>query len=117
MIIDEKLRWFAFWTLDRLRGGQVRKYYNQIREGYQKGTSIEENNKKIQKLIAHAVRTTEFYKDYREDTPLESLPVVNKDTFRNNYDAFLSGVYKEASDNRIMCTSGSTGTLQICKAV
>lgn len=110
MIIDEKLRWFGFWTLDRLRGGQVRKYYNQIREGYQKGTSIEENNKKIQKLIAHAVRTTEFYKEYREDTPLEQLPVVNKDTFRNNYDAFLSDVYKQASDNRIMCTSGSTGT-------
>ena len=88
----------------------MRKYYNQIREGYQKGTSIEENNKKIQKLIAHAVRTTEFYKEYREDTPLEQLPVVNKDTFRNNYDAFLSDVYKQASDNRIMCTSGSTGT-------
>ncbi len=110
MILDEKLRWFAFWTLDGLRRGQVKKYYNSIKTSYQKGTSIEESEKKIQKLIAHAVRTTEYYKDYDEKTPLEQLPVVNKDTFRNNYDAFLSEVYKNASDNRIMCTSGSTGT-------
>lgn len=110
MILDEKLRWFGFWTLDALRKGQVRKYYNKIRESYKKGTSVEETQQKIEKLIAHAVRTTEFYKDYAKDTPLTQLPVVNKDTFRNNYDAFLSEVYREASDNRVMCTSGSTGT-------
>lgn len=110
MIFDEKLRWYGFWALDILKGSPVRKYYDQIRGSYQKGTSLKETDDKIKKLIAHAVRTTEFYKDFPEDVPLTELPVVDKDTFRNNYEAFLSDVYREASDNRTMHTSGSTGT-------
>lgn len=58
----------------------------------------------------HAVETTEFYKNYPADSALTDLPVINKDTFRQNYDRFLSKTYKDAPDNRVMCTSGSTGT-------
>lgn len=107
---DEMLRWYGFWALDGARHGQVRKYYHKIKQSYQKGTSIEETQEKIKKLIRHAVKTTEFYRQYGEDTPLEQLPVVNKDTFRNHYEAFLSETFKNAKDNRVMCTSGSTGT-------
>lgn len=107
---DEKLRWYAFWALDAVKGGPVRKYYNQIRESYRHGTSLAETHEKIQKLIRHAVRTTDFYREFDEKTALEQLPVVNKETFRNHYEAFLSSEFKNASDNRIMCTSGSTGT-------
>ena len=107
---DEKLRWVGFWTLDALRGGKVRKYYNQIKYAWKKGSSVQETEDRIQALIAHAVKTTDFYKGYSENVKLQDLPVVNKDTFRDNYDAFLSTVYKDASDNREMCTSGSTGT-------
>ena len=110
MLIDEKLRWYGFWLLDAVKGGKVRKYYNQIHRGFRDGTSLEETREKLQKLIAHAVRTTVYYKEYPEDTPLEQLPVVNKDTFREQYEKFQSSVFREASDNRIMCTSGSTGT-------
>lgn len=110
MSFDEKLRWVAFWTLDSLRGGKVRRYYEQIRDSYKNGTSVEETDKKVRDLIAHAVKTTEYYRDFPEDTALSSLPVVNKDTFRNHYDAFLSDAYRDAKDNRVMCTSGSTGT-------
>lgn len=110
MSLDEKLRWLGFWALDSLKGGKVTNYYNQIRESYKKGTSVEETEKKIKNLIHHAVTTTEFYQDYPEDIPLEQLPVVNKETFRSHYEAMTSSQYKDASDNRIMCTSGSTGT-------
>lgn len=110
MSFDEKLRWYGFWTVDAMQGGKTKKYYEQIKESYKKGTSVAETKKKIEKLIAHAVRTTEFYKDYRPDTPLEQLPVVNKNTIRDQYEAFYSSVYKEAKDNRTMSTSGSTGT-------
>ena len=110
MIIDEKLRWYVYWTLDAIRGGKVRKYYEEIKESYQKGTSIEKTDEKIKKLIAHAARTTEFYGQFPEDIPFSQLPVVNKDTYRAQYDSFLSSVYKDASDNRVMWTSGSTGT-------
>jgi len=110
MVLGEKLRWFGFWILDGLQGGKVRRYYQDIQKGYKSGTSIRETEDKIRTLIEHAVRTTQFYKGYAPDTPLEQLPVVDKDTFRENYEAFQSSEYKEAKDNRIMYTSGSTGT-------
>lgn len=110
MFLDEKMRWYGFFLLDAMRGGQVGKYYREIQKSYKKGTSVEATEEKIQKLISHAVRTTEFYKEFPENISLADLPVVNKETFRNHYDAFLSEIYKHASDNRIMCTSGSTGT-------
>lgn len=110
MIWDEKLRWMGFWMLDALKGKPVRKYYDQIKKGWKQGTSLRENDERIRALITHAVRTTDFYKGYPEDAELTELPVVNKDTFRNQYSRFLSSEYKDARDNREMCTSGSTGT-------
>lgn len=110
MSFDEKLRWYGFWFLDTLRGGKVQKYYNQIKTSYQKGTSLEETDEKIRSLIAHAVRTTEYYTNCREDISLEELPIVNKDTFRSHFDDFISSKYEDASNNRTMYTSGSTGT-------
>lgn len=110
MILDERLRWMGFWMLDKTKGGKIREYYDQIRYAWKEGSSVEETEKKIQDLIAHAVKTTDFYKDYPEDISLKDLPVVNKDTFRQQYDCFVSSTYKDATDNRVMCTSGSTGT-------
>ena len=110
MILDESLRWMGFWMLDKMKGGKTREYYDQIRYAWIEGSSVEETEKRIQNLIAHAVKTTDFYKDYPETCSLEDLPVVNKDTFRQQYDRFVSSTYKDAPDNRVMCTSGSTGT-------
>lgn len=110
MILDERLRWMGFWMLDKAKGGKIREYYDQIRYAWKEGSSVEETEKRIQDLIAHAVKTTDFYKDYPEDISLKDLPVVNKDTFRQQYDRFVSSTYKDATDNRVMCTSGSTGT-------
>ena len=110
MILDERLRWMGFWMLGKTKGGKIREYYDQIRYAWKEGSSVEETEKKIQDLIAHAVKTTDFYKNYPEDISLKDLPVVNKDTFRQQYDRFISSTYKDAPDNRVMCTSGSTGT-------
>ena len=82
MILDERLRWMGFWMLDKMKGGKTREYYDQIRYAWKEGSSVEETEKRIQNLIAHAVKTTDFYKDYPETCSLEDLPVVNKDTFR-----------------------------------
>ena len=110
MILDERLRWMGFWMLDKAKGGKIREYYDQIRYAWKEGSSVKETEKRIQDLIAHAVKTTDFYKDYPEDISLKDLLVVNKDTFRQQYDRFVSSTYKDAPDNRVMCTSGSTGT-------
>ena len=105
MILDERLRWMGFWMLDKMKGGKTREYYDQIRYAWKEGSSVEETEKRIQNLIAHAVKTTDFYKDYPETCSLEDLPVVNNDTFRQQYDRFVSSTYKDAPDNRVMCTS------------
>ena len=36
MGFDEKLRWYGFWAKDRLEGGTVRKYYDEVKESYRK---------------------------------------------------------------------------------
>ena len=78
----------GFWILDGLRGGQTRKYYDRIRYAWKEGSSVAETEERIRNLIRHAVKTTDFYKDYPETCSLEDLPVVNKDTFRQQYDRF-----------------------------
>ncbi len=110
MSIDERLRWEGFWILDRIKGGHVRAYYEEIRDGFRNGTSAAGTEEKIRKLIRHAVRTTDFYKDYSEDCPLEKMPLVDKETFRNQYSRFESAPYRDLPTNRLMSTSGSTGT-------
>ncbi|HAE45443.1 MAG TPA: CoF synthetase [Lachnospiraceae bacterium] len=110
MFIDERARWLGFWVLDRKMGGPVRKAYDEIRYAYRNGTSIAGTEEKIARLIDHARRTTEFYRNIPEGTPLSEMPIVNKDTFRADYDAFLSSEYKGEKGSRVMSTSGSTGT-------
>ena len=56
MILDERLRWMGFWMLDKMKGGKIREYYDQIRYAWKEGSSIEETDKRIRDLIAHAVR-------------------------------------------------------------
>ena len=110
MILDERARWFGFFLLDRLRGGKVRQYYDDIRRSYREGTSLQETDEKIRRLIAHARATAEFYKDIPENASLSDMPIVNKDTFRNHYDAFISSEFADRKGCREMSTSGSTGT-------
>ena len=66
MILDERLRWMGFWMLDKTKGGKIREYYDQIRYAWKEGSSVEETEKKIQDLIAHAVKTTDFTKIIRK---------------------------------------------------
>ena len=60
MILDERLRWMGFWMLDKTKGGKIREYYDQIRYAWKEGSSVEETEKKIQDLIAHAVKNNRF---------------------------------------------------------
>lgn len=106
----EKLRWNVFFTLDRMRGGEIAERFKNDARAYRQGTSAEETEEKIRSLIRHAAETTKFYAHFGEDARLQDLPVVNKDTFREHYDDFLSSKYRDAKENRIMTTSGSTGT-------
>ena len=110
MFLDERARWLGFWVLDRKNGGPVRKAYDEIRYAYRNGTSVRETEEKIAHLIDHARRTTKFYSEIPEGAGLKDMPIVNKDTYRADYDAFLSSEYLNEKGSRVMATSGSTGT-------
>jgi phenylacetate-CoA ligase len=106
----EKARWNAYFALDKSKGAPVKKRFMQVKRAYYEGTSLEETQEKIRNLIRHAVATTDFYKDYDPETELKNLPIVNKALFKEKYESFRSSIYRDAEDNRIMTTSGSTGT-------
>lgn len=110
MAFNTNLRWNLYFMLDALKGGTVARYYEAIRYAYRNGSSLEEQEEKIRALIRHASGTTPFYRNFAGETPLWEMPVITKRTVTENYDAFASCLYKGAPDNRIMYTSGSTGT-------
>ncbi len=110
MSLLKNIRWYVYWALDFLKGSPVGRYYRQIKQDYELGTSADETRAKVQALIKHAVKTTNFYKDYPPNIDLSDLPVVNKSVYKDRYDDFISSEYRDARTNRVMYTSGSTGT-------
>ena len=112
MKLLEFARSVAFWTLDFLRGKQVRRAF-QILKYCEDGIWSEDQIQKyqetqIQKLLTHAKSTVPFYKE-QDDTNLEHWPVVDKNILRSNGDNVLSSIFNK-NDLIQMSTSGSTGT-------
>ena len=109
-IRGEKARWNAYFALDALKGGAVRKQFDRCARAMREGTSAAETEEKIRALIDHAAATTGFYREYGSGAALADLPIVNKVVLRSRYEDMRSEKYRAAKDNRIMTTSGSTGT-------
>lgn len=111
-IILSRLRRSAFWSLDRFRGRPVRTAYDEIAtiDGLDSDDPVVKNHQenRLTKIIEHAVTTTDFYRQFSKNIPLERLPVVNKDVIRRQQHKFLSSTYNK---NQLitMRTSGSTG--------
>ena len=59
--IEEEARWRGYFMLDTLKGGAVRKRYEQNLHAYRHGTSFEETNERLRELITYAVRITTGY--------------------------------------------------------
>ena len=77
MILDERGRWFAFFLLDSLRGGKVRKYYDEIRKGYREGTSVRETE---QGYLPGTVRRISFERvPEREGEPRDVHQRLDRD--------------------------------------
>lgn len=118
MNLLSKLRGIAFWTLDNIKGGQVRNAYEDL-EKYDHMDSLstelmEYQNKALDDLLSHASTTTEFYKKYySKDLSISDFPLIDKNIIRENQDDFLSNKYTK--DQLVTTsTSGSTGTPFVC---
>jgi phenylacetate-CoA ligase len=108
----QKIRRNTFWTLDRLKGSEVKKHLEQITDLMEVKSASEKrdlNDQYLRDLLDHSVTTVPFYHSYSRASSLTEFPVIDKDVIRSNYSNFRSGQY---SDDEVIpaITSGSTGT-------
>ena len=112
MNILEICRNKAFWAIDALRGGKIRKAFELI-EKCDKGIwsdkeILEYQTQAIANLLIHTRNTVDAYK-LQTSLELASWPVVNKAELKNHLDSHISSKY-EKNNLIIMSTSVSTGT-------
>lgn len=112
MTLLEYARNRAFWLIDSLRGGSIKKAYRII-ENCDKGLWSEDEissyqKKAIEKLLSHTKSTVPAYSSY-DSLELSDWPVVNKAILKENLDNHISSDYSKES-LIVMSTSGSTGT-------
>lgn len=108
----ENIRKSLFWSLDFLKGGCINAHYKDIESILGNPESAESRSKRtksLEKLLKHAVSTTQFYKEFSDFKGLEDFTVIDKNIIRDYYDNFRSSIYKDKKCYSAY-TSGSTGT-------
>ena len=113
----ELLRGKAFWLLDAIKGGKIRKYYDLLsaiegKDGIPSLELQEYHKTHIKELLEHCVKSVPAYSGLKPDS-IESWPVVNKMFFKEGGEKYLSTAFDK--EGLIpMSTSGSTGTPFTC---
>ncbi len=102
----------AFWAIDALNGGKVKKALDII-EKCDKGIWSEDEidayqHRAIENLLNHARGTVKAYNN-QETLNLNDWPVVRKTDLKDNVDDHISNRYNK-NHLFVMSTSGSTGT-------
>lgn len=112
MLLLEKLRYYMFWLLDFIKGGHVRKHYNDIKfilENYGGTDASNKMDKHLSSILNHAVNTVPYYADCQKCKSLKDFPVVDKLLLRERVSDFISEKFKHKKSFQVS-TSGSTGT-------
>lgn len=112
MTFFENSRNTIFWLLDLIKGSPVRKHINDVRAVMTSRDSRwvkQQIDSRLNSILAHAVESTEFYRNYDVKKGIEAFPVLDKNAIRNHLPKFLSNRYDE-SQRIPAITSGSTGT-------
>jgi len=108
----EKLRKRLYWGFDALKGGRTKAHYDDIRfilENYGSEESNTRRDRHLGDLLDHAVKTTDFYREFSDYGKLQDFPILNKSVIRENYSSIQSNTFR-GKDNFKMSTSGSSGT-------
>ena len=111
-----ELRRSTFFCLDQLKGGVVKKAYQNLKTLDDLSSNspqlLDYQQSALKNLLEHATGTTEFY-SHLKGSELTGFPVINKEIIRNHKDNFISKNYKK--DLLFTAyTSGSTGTPFCC---
>lgn len=100
-----------FWIIDTLKGGEIANHLddlNKIVANYKDDRNNLEINKRLNKILNHAINTVPFYKSLHKES-INEFPIIDKNKIRNNIDSFISNKYS-LDDLIPAITSGSTGT-------
>lgn len=112
MSILNKLRHKAFWLVDSLKGGHLKKDLNDIKDTLKitSFSNLQEKTKpSLKVLLDTAVNSTKFYSPYKSYKNLSDFPVVNKLIIKKNFEDI--NILPTNSPNLLeTSSSGSTGT-------
>lgn len=109
-MLSEWIRNKVYWIVDGVKGGKVKKHFDNIAMLNDRPELIPEHQKnKCFELINYAVENVEYYKYYDTSASLYTYPVINKETIKNNYEEMKSCLYGDDAVHKLS-TSGSTGT-------
>jgi phenylacetate-CoA ligase len=110
------LRSKGFWCLDSLKGGAVKKAYQDLKTYDAMDSScmqlIEYQRSALQRLLYHATTTTKFYGNIGGQN-LKVFPIIDRNIIKRQQSQFMSSRYR-ITDLVTMSTSGSTGTPFVC---
>ncbi len=112
MYIINKIRHNAFWLLDSLYGGLLKKDLDDIQKRFRitSFSTLQQKNEPIlKKLLDTAVNSTEFYSAFKSYKTLKDFPVVDKLIIKNNFEN-INIVPTNSSNLLEVSSSGSTGT-------
>ena len=105
-IFGETIRRHGFWVFDALSGGEVKKYLLDMEKKMQREFDAPSDD--LEKLLNHAVNTTEFYGKFKGYSSIKDFPIITKKLVNEKYNQFFSSEYKNKPLHKVM-TSGSTG--------
>ncbi|RUA11550.1 MAG: CoF synthetase [Flavobacteriia bacterium] len=112
MGILHKLRKSAFWFVDTLNGGKIRKHFDEIKwvlENPESDMSKKIKSQNLYNVLEHSATTVPYYSNISHDSlSLHDFPIIDKQTVRDNFELFRSQTYTNAYAHEVT-TSGSTG--------
>jgi phenylacetate-CoA ligase len=110
MSVSETIRGTVFWGLDFIKGSPVADHYKDIEQAFSKPERAEKLSKeRLQNILKHATATAKFYKKNAGAEKLSDFAVIEKQTIKENYEAFISDTYDKCKLVKTT-TSGSYGT-------
>ena len=107
----EVLRRIAFFGLDGMRGGNMRRLLDVNKSEIIRGITQEYQDRRLDQILTYARENCEFYRDLPANESLTDFPVQNKGDFIEHYEGILSDKFRDERDKLTkLSTSGSTGT-------
>ncbi|MBE7040942.1 MAG: phenylacetate--CoA ligase family protein [Ruminococcaceae bacterium] len=105
----KNIRYYVYWFLDLIKGGKVKKNFDEIQQLLQNDDIKQWQDKKIQQLLTFASEHCSFYKNYDQYSDFSQIPIIDKSVVKTNYEDLFAKCYDKKTLH-VMSTSGSTGT-------